>query len=202
MTNQAISFASLAFALAISSLSSTAHAEKIACDPATKKWEWHVCVEGPVEYKRGMKTESRNECKVDKVIKATDGCNLGDFAKLVPAGATLETTRVYAIVPLDWNESGYESQGEPNSGFCSLNSSNTVEGWQMMKFSEAFDKSNRERSELVTEKLKKAKKKVTNFGMWASIDPQGCAGKTAKRGVLDTKTLSKFLVYAEMNFDK
>jgi|LNFM01.2.fsa_nt_gb hypothetical protein len=178
----------------------TAHAEKVTCDPVAKKLEWHVCVIAPVEYKRGMKTETRNECKVDKVIKPTNGCDFGDLAKHIPEGAA-GTVKFYALAPEGFDESVFEEQSEPGYGqACSINSTHSIEGWELMKFGDAPDKSNRERSELVLEGLKKKKKIISPLGIGFMRDPNGCTGKSAKFGILDKKTTSKFLVYAEMNF--
>lgn len=179
----------------------TAHAEKITCDPAAKKLEWHVCVIAPVEYKRGMKTETRNECKIDKVVKPANGCDFGDLAKHIPEGTPPGTARFYAIAPVDFDESTFEDQSEPAYGqFCTMTSSHGLDGWELMKFGDAPDKSNRERAELVNDGLKKKKKRIAPNGIGFMRDPNGCAGKTAKFGVLDKKTMTKFLVYAEMNF--
>lgn len=179
----------------------TAHAEKITCDPAAKKLEWHVCVIAPVEYKRGMKTESRNECKVDKVIKPANGCDFGDLAKHIPEGAESGSVRFYAIAPADFDDSTFEEQSDPPYGqFCTINSSHGIDGWELMKFGDAPDKSNRERRDLVLDGLKKKKKTLARKGIGFMRNPNGCAGKSAKFGILDKKTMSKFLVYAEMSF--
>lgn len=194
-------FAALATVLAAAA--PRAHADdKIACDPAAKKLEWHVCVVGPVDYKRGMKTETRDECAIDKIVKPAGGCDFGDLTKYIPEGADVASTRFYAIGPDSFTADGFEAQGEPGYGYCSLNSSHGVDAWQLMKFSDAFDKSNRERSELVVAGLKKKKKAILSMGVSFSLDPQGCTDKAAKLGVLDTKTLSKFLVYASYAFTK
>jgi hypothetical protein len=192
-----------ALTAAITFTSSTASADKIVCDAAAKKLEWHVCVVAPVEYKRGMKTETRDECKVDRVVKPADGCNFGDLAKHIPAEAAgnLDSVKFYAIAPADFDDSVWEAQKQPPAGFCSLGSGTPVDGWQLMKFGDAFDKDNRERSELVKEKLKKANKRIGQFGITLSPDPQGCKKPgPAKLGVLDRKSLAKFLVYAELTY--
>ncbi|MBX3155879.1 MAG: hypothetical protein KF773_07765 [Deltaproteobacteria bacterium] len=198
------SVCAFAFTALVAAAAGTARADKITCDPVAKKLEWHACVIGPVEYKRGMKTESRDECKVDKVVKPVDGCNFGDLTKHVPAEAAgdLASVRFYAIAPADFDDGPWEAQADPTGDFCQLRSAPGLDGWELMKFSEAFDKSNRERTELVTQKLKKAGKRIGQFGVTIGVGPQGCAGKSAKLGILDRKSLSKFLVYAEVAYTK
>ena len=174
--------------------------DKIACDPATKKFEWHVCVTAPVEYKRGMKTESRDECTNDKIIKVPDGCNFGDLRKFVPEGADPQKTHFYAIVPIAFPDLLHESQGEPNFGECMISSDQKLAGWELMKFSDAFDKSNSERATMYKEALKKKGKKLLQYGLFIHHGLANCKDKKATRGVLDKKTLKSYLIYANASF--
>lgn len=192
-------FVSIA-AVTIGGGGSIVHADKIKCAPVAKKLEWHLCVRDAVPYKRGMKTETRDECKIDKVVKPAGGCDFGDVAKFIPEGADLDKVTFYAIGPIDFDTRPWEHQGEPNYGQCAISSKQELEGWETMKFSEAFDKSNSARSDMVKDKLKAKKKALFPFGLSVIPGPQGCAEKSAKMGVIDKKSLSQFLVYGEYKF--
>ena len=67
---------------------------------------------------------------------------------------------------------------------------------------DAFDKSNSDRSDLVKDKLKKKKLAIAKFGLTVIPNAKSCAGNSARLGVIDKKTLSKFLVYAEYPLTK
>lgn len=172
----------------------------IDCHPDAKKVEWRLCVLKQVEYKRGMKTESREECAIDKKLDIK-GCDLGDISKFVPEGEKASAVRIYAIGPADFEDAQWEVQEEGGSGECKLHSG-TLESYHLTKFSDAFDKSNSERGRDFDEKLK-AKGKMLLPGGTLSVSkyPESAECATpAKVGKLDAKSLTKFLFYAEASF--
>jgi|GEM_PF-3516655 len=183
----------------------TALAGGTPCAPEAKKFEWHICVVGPVEYKRGMKKDTRDECVVDKVI-AKGKCELGDLASYIPEGTDQDTVRFYAIVPdgmkLDDYEIQYVTDESDEYGHCSIEPT-SFDPWRTMKFSEAFDKGNSERSDMVIAKLKKKKKAffASSFFLRRLMEAN-CKGKKAAMGMVDKKTQSKYVFMAEATFQK
>lgn len=189
----------------VTTLGSTAFAGGTPCAPEAKKFEWHMCVVGPVEYKRGMKKDSRDECVVDKVI-AKGTCELGDLASYVPEDADQDMVRFYAIIPDGMKLDDYEIQYVTDDGdeykHCTIEPV-SFDPWRTMKFSEAFDKGNSERSDMVVAKLKKQKKMfyAESFALRRLMEAN-CKGKTAAVGMLDKKTQSKYVFMAEATFKK
>jgi hypothetical protein len=175
-------------------------ADGIDCHPDSKKLEWWVCVVKPVEYKRGMKTESREECAINKKLDVK-GCNLGNLLSYLPAGEDMTSFYVYAIGPADFDDTAWEDQQNNEDNNCSIGVGR-LESHRLTKFSDAFDKSNRERGVDFDEKLKAKKLMLLNNG---TLNPRPfsgkhCNGKKAATGKMDAKTLSKFLFYVEMVF--
>lgn len=172
----------------------------VECHPDSKKIEWHVCVLKEVEYKRGMKTETRRECAVNKKLDVK-GCNLGDIMSYLPEGEDVEGFQIYALGPVDFDDNLWESQEVHDSDGCKVQVRD-LELYQLMKFSDAFDKSNRERGEMVEENLKKKGKMLIPRATLAPWKFPGadCAGKTSKAGRIDVKSQSKFLFFAETAF--
>jgi len=189
-----------ALAIALTS-GSSAFAGDTPCAPEAKKFEWHMCVVAPVEYKRGMKTESRDECVVDQVI-ATGTCELGDLASYVPEGTDPDTVEFYAIIPDGLKLDDYEVQYVKEHRSCAIEPT-SVTPWRTMKFSEAFDKSNNERTDMVIAKLKKQKKAFypDSFFLRRLMEAD-CKGKTAAVGMVDKKTQSKYVFMGEAKFQK
>lgn len=188
-------------ALALGVGLSPARADGVKCHPTAKKIEWHLCITGPVEYKRGIQTEVREECKVDKIVKPKGGCDFGDLASYLPEGVELSKVRFYGIAPkgaVDMR--AFERQAEPAQGFCSIHTGLMLEGWELMKFSEAFDKANYERARMVNDKLAKQKKELVRAGLNLLEGPAPCQGKSARSVLIDAKTLSTFLVHATFTF--
>lgn len=172
----------------------------IECHPDAKKVEWHVCVLKEVEYKRGMKTETRTECAVMKKLDVK-GCNLGDIMSYLPEGEDPEKFQIYALGPTDFDDNLWESQEVHDADGCKV-AVRDLELYQLMKFSDAFDKSNRERGEMVEEQLKKQGKMLiprSTLAPW-KFPGMDCAGKTSKAGRIDAKSQSKFLFFAETAF--
>ena len=172
----------------------------VECHPDSKKLEWHVCVLKEVEYKRGMKTETRRECAINQKIEVK-GCNLGELMSYLPEGEDPENFQIYAIGPASFDDLQWESQEVQDTDGCKVRVGN-LELYHLTKFSDAFDKSNRERGADYEEKLKKQGKMLiplSTLAPWrfAGMD---CAGKTAKAGRIDVKTQSKFLFFAETSF--
>ncbi len=175
-------------------------ADGIDCHPDSKKLEWYVCVVKPVEYKRGMKTETRDECAINKKIEVK-GCNLGNLLSYLPEGEDMMKFQVYAIGPADFDDTAWEIQQNNEDNICSIGSGQ-LESHRLTRFSDAFDKSNRERGNDFDEQLK-AKGKALLPGATLSprsINLKQCGGKKAATGKMDAKTVSKFLFYAEMVF--
>jgi hypothetical protein len=192
----------VALALTLGLGTPSAQAEAVQCHPAAKKLEWHLCITGPVEYKRGISTEVRQECTSDKIIKPKNGCDFGDLASYIPEGVELSKVRIYAIAPkdaVDVREFEHQSQAG-NQGFCKINTGLPIEGWELMKFSEAFDKANYERARMVKEKLLKKKKELFPFGISLTQGPASCEGKSTQSVVVDRKSLSKYLINATYTF--
>jgi len=175
-------------------------ADGIDCHPDSKKLEWWVCVVKKVEYKRGMKTETRDECAINKKLDVK-GCNLGNLMSYLPEGEDMTKFHVYAIGPDDFDDTAWEVQENNEDSVCTIASSR-IDSYRMTKFSDAFDKSNRERGNDFDEQLKTKKKALLPGGTLHphSIVLQNCGGKKAATGQMDAKTLSKFLFYAEMVF--
>lgn len=172
----------------------------IECHPDAKKVEWHVCVLKEVEYKRGMKTETRTECAVMKKLDVK-GCNLGDIMSYLPEGEDPEKFQIYALGPTDFDDNLWELQEVHDADGCKV-AVRDLELYQLMKFSDAFDKSNRERGEMVEEQLKKQGKMLiprSTLAPW-KFPGMDCAGKTSKAGRIDAKSQSKFLFFAETTF--
>lgn len=189
-----------ALAIALTS-GSSAFASGTPCAREAKKFEWHMCVVGPVEYKRGMKKDSRDECVVDKVI-AKGTCELGDLASYVPEGVDPDKVQFYAIVPVGLKLDKYEVQYVQDKNNCTITPT-SVTPWQTMKFSDAFDKSNSERSDMVIAKLKKKRKAFYPDAFFLRrMMEANCKGKTAAVGMVDKKTQSKYVFMAEANFQK
>lgn len=179
-----------------------AAAEGIECHPDSKKLEWYVCVLKEVEYKRGMKTETRTECAINKKIEVK-GCNLGEIMSYLPAGESGEGFQLYAIGPDDFDDTQWEAQEVQDDDSCKVRSGN-LEAYQLTKLSDAPDKSNRERGADFEDKLKAKGKMLVpggNLAPWRFVDTD-CTGKSAKTGKLDAKTQSKFLFYVETTFKK
>jgi hypothetical protein len=172
----------------------------VECHPDSKKLEWYVCVVKPVEYKRGMKTETRDECAINNKLDIKD-CNLGNLLSHLPPGEDIGQTYFYAIGPASFDDTQWESQEESEDQGCSVKSTR-LESFRLTRFSDAFDKSNRERGSDYDDKLKAAGKMLLPGGTLAPrIFPGSkCEGKKAAAGKMDAKTLSKFLFYTESVF--
>lgn len=179
-----------------------ASAEAPQCHPDAAKLEWYMCAVKDVEYKRGLKTERRSECAINERIDAKGGCDLGDLAAKLPADVDPSNVFFYAIGPKDLDfDATFEAQRQQDKETCGYGVGRP-DSWQLMKFSDAFDKSNRERSELVDQKLAEAGKKVIGGVMLAVFPGTNCAGKRALHAALDRATLSSALWYAESVFTK
>ena len=175
----------------------SAKAEDVKCSPMAKKLKWNMCVHGKVEYKRGLKTESRTECTTVKPVAAKGGCNLGDLAKLIPEGVSQDNVVFYAIGPKDFDVSAFEVQKQSAVKDCGLQDTR-FEPYMLMKFSEAFDKSNRDRGAMVAAKLHKKKSDFMKTALAVrSPSWKKCSGVKSLIGQVDKKTQSKFLFYAE-----
>ena len=179
----------------------SAFAAGTPCAPEAKKFEWHMCVRADVEYKRGLKTETRDECAIDKVI-AKGTCELGDLASYIPEDADPGRVRFYAIVPTDLKLDDFEIQEVSDDNRCRV-TDGSFEPYALMKFSDAFDKDNSERSQLVLDNL--AKKKLTIYDralFLKHLEEFDCSGKTAAEGMVDKKTQSKYVFLATVSFKK
>jgi hypothetical protein len=195
-----------AIVIAVVGLLSTrvSFADDVKCDPASKKIEWHMCHAGPVEYKKGMKKESRTECMKDTVVKAADGCKLGNILAKIPEKLPMgERVFFYGVGPKDMDFSnGWETQivTSKKNKDCTLGYSGSIDEYQLMKFGDAMDKDNRARSEMVREKLKKAGKRIVGEVSVNSMQPEYCGGHDSQLGVIDRKTSSKYLLYVDVKF--
>ena len=174
-----------------------ASAEDVKCSPMAKKLKWNMCVHGKVEYKRGLKTESRSECTTVKPIKAKGGCNLGDLAKQIPEGTSQDNVVFYATGPKGFDVSAFEVQKQTDMKECGLTDTR-FEPYMLMKFSDAFDKSNRDRGQMVIDKLGKKKSEFMKTAV-ALRSPawKKCSGVKSLIGQVDKKSQSQFLFYAE-----
>lgn len=179
-----------------------ARAEAPTCHPDAAKLDWYMCAVKPVDYKRGLKTESRDECAINERIEAAGGCDLGDLAKRLPADVDSSNVYFYAIGPagLDFDAT-FEVQRQQDRDTCSFNVGRP-ESWQLMKFSDAFDKSNAERSQLVDDKLAAEGKKIVGGVMVSRWPDTNCKGKRAIHAAMDRATLASALWYAESVFTK
>lgn len=178
----------------------SASASGVDCHPDSKKLEWYLCVLKDVEYKRGMKTETRSECAINKKLDIK-GCDLGDLGALLPAGEDPRTVYFYSVGPVDLDDSQWEVQEETEQSGCAVGVTR-IESHHLTRFSDAFDKSNRERGEAHDEALKKKKQAIMPRG---TLNLQGfpgvpCGGKKAAAGKMDAKTLSKFLFFTQTTF--
>ncbi|MCA9519166.1 MAG: hypothetical protein KC635_29725 [Myxococcales bacterium] len=184
--------------LFLTGLSGTALADGPDCAPEAKKLEWYVCVEKAVEYKRGMRTETRDECAINERIDVK-GCDLGDVMRFLPEGVDPEYFYVYAIGPIDFDNNLWEIQENNEANQCTIKRG-SMEAWKLMKFSDAFDKDNAARSQMVEDALAKKKQKLITDAMLGPHPGSGCEGKKAAIGQVDKKTVSKFSWYAEAHF--
>lgn len=178
----------------------SASAAGTPCAPEAKKFEWHMCIGADVPYKRGMKTETRDECAVDKVI-AKGTCELGDLASYIPEGTDLGRVSFYAVIADGLNLDDYEIQYtyDGDNG-CTIDPT-SFHPERTMKFSDAFDKSNSERAELVVAKLKKKKLAFYPDSFFLQrFGGQECKGMKAAAGMLDKKTQSKFVFLMTATF--
>jgi len=181
---------------------SAARAEAPTCHRDAAKLTWFMCAVKPVDYKRGLTTETRDECAVNEPIPAAGGCDLGDLARRVPADVDPSNVFFYAIGPLDFDfDAGFEAQRQQDKEVCAFNVGRP-DSWQLMKFSEAFDKSNAERSQLVDDRLAAEGKKIVGGVMVSRWPDTPCKGKRAVHAALDRATLSSALWYAESVFAK
>ncbi len=189
----------IALSLSVASLLGVApaSADSVKCAPAAKKIKWNMCIQAEVEYKRGLKTEKRTECIKVVPIKAKGGCNLGDLASNIPKGTSSDKVVFYAVGPKGTDTSAFEVQKQTAMKECGL-AKTSFDAYQLMKFSDAFDKSNRSRGELVKEKLAKKKKEILKVAVrLASPSWKKCSGVKSLIGQVDKKSQSKFLFYAE-----
>lgn len=187
--------------LGLTFVASSAHAEAPKCHKDAAKLEWYVCGVKPVEYKRGMKTETRDECAVNERIKTASPCDLGDLVSKLPPDIDPANVYFYAIGPKDLDATvGFEGQLQTERPACRL-SNDVPSYWQLGKFSDAFDKDDRERSEVVEQKLAAAGKRVVGGMVLGAYKDSGCAGKKATFGMVDSKTFSEVLWYSETTFN-
>lgn len=192
-------FQGLGVVALLSAVSGPALAEPTPCHPLAKKLEWHMCIKAEVPYKRGLKTETREECATDKVI-AEGTCELGDLATHIPEGTDFDTVEFYAIGPVDLDLDAFEMQQVSDDGKCQVKDT-SFEPWRTMKFSDAFDKSNSERSDLVVAELAKKNKKLLPSALIVWRYPEAvCKGKTAAKGMVETKSQSLYLFLTQTTY--
>lgn len=186
--------------LSLLTFSTAAHAEAPKCHKDAAKLEWFVCGVKDVEYKRGIKTETRSECGVNVKLKTVSACDLGDLVSQLPADIDPSNVFFYALGPKELDATvGFEAQHQADKPACRMGK-DYPEYWQLGKFSDAFDKSNAERSELVKEKLAADGKHIVGGVILGNFRDMGCQGTKATIGVIDTATFSQLLWFSETTF--